>query len=126
MNAVVVALGSNIDREANIGKACASLEQAFVVKAVSSFVVTKPLGFADQGDFLNGVALLETDLSQETLRSRLKELEAELGRRSQDNKWGPRAIDFDILIWNGNIVNKDYYERDFLRKAVQEILPYIK
>jgi len=62
MNCVVIALGSNIDPDANIQKACAALAREFKVKAASSLTRTKPLGFAEQADFLNGVILIETGL----------------------------------------------------------------
>jgi 2-amino-4-hydroxy-6-hydroxymethyldihydropteridine diphosphokinase len=126
MNSVVVALGSNIDPDVHVKKACEALAREFTVRAVSSFVRTAPLGVKDQADFLNGVILLETDLDQESLEKRLKDLEIALGRKKRTDKWGPREIDLDILLWNGQVVNKDYYERDFLQKAVAEILPDIK
>ena len=126
MNRAVVALGSNIDPEAYIRKACDALQREFGVRATSSLLLTKPLGILDQPDFLNGVVLLETSLDLDTLKDRLKALESALGRQVRADKWGPREIDLDVLIWNGEVVNKDYYERDFLRKTVAEILPSLK
>jgi 2-amino-4-hydroxy-6-hydroxymethyldihydropteridine diphosphokinase len=126
MNRVVIALGSNIDPDVNVKKACDALAAEFTVCAVSSFLTTAPLGVKNQADFLNGVVCLETGLELEPLKKRLKEIEAALGRQPRENKWGPREIDLDVLIWNGQVVNKDYYERDFLQKAVAEILPGIK
>jgi 2-amino-4-hydroxy-6-hydroxymethyldihydropteridine diphosphokinase len=46
-----------------------------------------------------------------------------MGRDRSLPKSGPRVIDLDILIWNREVVDEDYYERDFLRKGVAEILP---
>ena len=126
MNRVVVALGSNVDSTVNVKKACEALGREFSLKATSSLIRTKPLGFKEQEDFLNGVVLLETELEPESLKQKLKDLEVALGRQKQENKWGPREIDLDILIWNGEVVDKDYYERDFLQKAVAEILPDVK
>jgi 2-amino-4-hydroxy-6-hydroxymethyldihydropteridine diphosphokinase len=126
MNRVVIALGSNIDPDANLRTACSVLSREFTLQATSSLISTKPVGFVEQADFLNGVVLIETEMEPDVLRRRLKELETRLGRQKRENKWGPREIDLDVLIWNGEVVNKDYYERDFLQTAVAEILPGIK
>jgi 2-amino-4-hydroxy-6-hydroxymethyldihydropteridine diphosphokinase len=126
MNVAVVSIGSNISPDVNVKKACERLNKEFVVRSVSSFVRTKPLGGVQQSDFTNGVIMLEVDLDIETLKARLKLIEVELGRRERDNKWGPREIDLDVLIWNGQVVDRDYYERDFLQNAVREILPGLK
>lgn len=123
MNRVVVALGSNIEPEINLPAAIDRLSREFGVKARSVIVVTSPLGGIVQADFHNGVVLLLTELEQAPLAIRLKELEVILGRQPRNDKWGPREIDLDVLIWNGKVVNKDFYERDFLRQAVAEILP---
>jgi 2-amino-4-hydroxy-6-hydroxymethyldihydropteridine diphosphokinase len=52
-------------------------------------------------------------------------LESELGRVKTDNKHGPRSIDLDILVWNGEIVDGEVYEREFLRRSIEELLPGI-
>jgi 2-amino-4-hydroxy-6-hydroxymethyldihydropteridine diphosphokinase len=53
----------------------------------------------------------------------LKELESKLGRVNTDNRYGPRTIDLDILVWNGEVVDEEVYEREFLRKSIKELLP---
>ena len=66
---------------------------------------------------------METDLEQQSLKKELKQIEDILGRDRSLPKFGPRTIDLDILIWNKKVVDEDYYERDFLRKGVEEIIP---
>ena len=66
---------------------------------------------------------METELEQQSLKKELKQIEDILGRDRSLPKFGPRTIDLDILIWNKKVVDKDYYERDFLRKGVEEIIP---
>jgi 7,8-dihydro-6-hydroxymethylpterin-pyrophosphokinase len=44
-----------------------------------------------------------------------------MGRDRTAPKFGPRNIDLDIVVWNGEIVDNDYYTRDFLQKSVDEI-----
>ena len=69
---------------------------------------------------------METEYEQQSLKKELKQIEDILGRDRSLPKFGPRTIDLDILIWNKKVVDEDYYERDFLRKGVEEIIPDLK
>jgi 2-amino-4-hydroxy-6-hydroxymethyldihydropteridine diphosphokinase len=120
---VVIGLGSNIDPEANLEQAVQELKSRFKVSKRSQWTRTKPIGIQDQPDFYNGALLLETELEQQSLKKELKRIEDLLGRDRSLPKFGPRTIDLDILIWNKKVVDEDYYERDFLRKGVEEIIP---
>lgn len=120
-NKVVIGLGSNIDPVVNMGRALYLLGFRVKILAVSSFQTTPPIGISDQPDFLNGAVLLVTALTREELDSELKAVEDEMGRDRSLPKYGPRVIDMDIIIWNEAVVDNDYYERDFLRRAVDEV-----
>ena len=120
---VVIGLGSNIDPEANLEQAVQELKSRFKVSKRSQWTRTKPIGIQDQPDFYNGALLIETELEQQSLKKELKRIEDILGRDRSFPKFGPRTIDLDILIWNKKVVDEDYYERDFLRKGVEEIIP---
>ena len=120
---VVIGLGSNIDPEANLEQAVQELKSRFKVSKRSQWTRTKPIGIQDQPDFYNGALLMETELEQQSLKKELKRIEDILGRDRSLPKFGPRTIDLDILIWNKKVVDEDYYERDFLRKVVEEIIP---
>ena len=119
---VVIGLGSNIDPEANLEQAVLELKSRFKVSKRSQWTRTKPIGIQDQPDFYNGALLMETELEQQSLKKELKRIEDILGRDRSLPKFGPRSIDLDILIWNKKVVDEDYYERDFLRKGVEEII----
>ena len=123
---VVIGLGSNIDPEANLEQAVLELKSRFKVSKRSQWTRTKPIGIQDQPDFYNGALLMETELEQQSLKKELKRIEDILGRDRSLPKFGPRTIDLDILIWNKKVVDEDYYERDFLRKGVEEIIPELK
>ena len=123
---VVIGLGSNIDPEANLEQAVQELKSRFKVSKRSQWTRTKPIGIQDQPDFYNGALLMETELEQQSLKKELKRIEDILGRDRSLPKFGPRTIDLDILIWNKKVVDEDYYERNFLRKGVEEILPDLK
>lgn len=126
MNTAVVGVGSNIQPQLAIqqAKRLLSEEQRFINE--STFVATSPIGFADQPDFINGAFLLSTEMERADFERYLKDLESRLGRVRTGNKNGPRTIDLDIIVWNGLIVNENFYEREFLRNAVLELLPGIK
>ena len=94
-----IGIGSNVgDRKENIRRALAMLERAGRVAKVSSLYCTDPVGRAEQGEFLNAVAALETDLPPSQLLIRCSAIEYELGRQ-RGMRWGPRTIDLDILLY---------------------------
>ncbi|HEY8320915.1 MAG TPA: 2-amino-4-hydroxy-6-hydroxymethyldihydropteridine diphosphokinase [Candidatus Baltobacteraceae bacterium] len=95
-----VGIGSNLgDPEANVRGAIAALGELGAVERTSSLYRTKAWGKTDQPDFVNAVALLETGLNPRSLLIALKAIEAELGRVPSE-RWGPRAIDLDILTFD--------------------------
>jgi len=122
-NRAVLGLGSNIDPEENIHKAVVIIRAEFSLIKISSFVTTEPVGFKEQAPFLNGALLIETELDAAALKIRLREIETALGRVRAENKNGPRTIDLDILVWNGEVVDDDVYEREFLKSSIVELIP---
>ncbi|MGH2771738.1 MAG: 2-amino-4-hydroxy-6-hydroxymethyldihydropteridine diphosphokinase [Actinomycetota bacterium] len=94
-----IGLGSNLgDRLGNMQRALEVLHGlgARTVRA-SPVYETDPVG-PPQPDFLNAVALLETNLLPPTLLAALKQAEEEVGRQHRE-RWGPREIDLDILLY---------------------------
>lgn len=122
MNTVIIGIGSNIDAEVNIQKMLTILKQKVKVCKVSTMLKTKPIGITNQPDFTNGAVKIQTELNQKDLTKLLKSIEDEMGRDRTIPKFGPRNIDLDIVVWNGTIVDEDYYTRDFLQKSVAELL----
>lgn len=129
-----IGLGSNVgDRKANIKKALDRLGAAGRLRKVSSFYCTEPVGFKDQGEFINAVAELETDLSPQKLLAECGRIEEALGR-IREVQWGPRTIDLDILLFGGEVV-RDHdpdlavphpllTERRFVLVPLAEIAPH--
>jgi 2-amino-4-hydroxy-6-hydroxymethyldihydropteridine diphosphokinase len=62
-------------------------------------------------------------LDAKELKGYLEDVEKRLGRQKTENKNGPRTIDLDIIVFNGVIVNNDFYKYDFVKSAVLELLP---
>ena len=121
MNVVIIGIGSNIEAEYNIPKMLDILKTKVDVLNVSSMLKTKPIGILDQADYTNGAVRIKTSLNQNDLNGLLKGIEDNMGRDRSNPKFGPRCIDLDIAVWNGEIVDKDYYTRDFLRVSVDEL-----
>jgi 2-amino-4-hydroxy-6-hydroxymethyldihydropteridine diphosphokinase len=122
MNRVIIGLGSNIFPEENISKALEEMGKKISILRTTSLIRTKPVDITDQPDFLNGALLAETNLDKESLEVYLKSLEDLLGRDRTLPKSGPRTIDLDIVVWNGEILDRDYYTRDYLRKLTDELM----
>ncbi|HZL10388.1 MAG TPA: 2-amino-4-hydroxy-6-hydroxymethyldihydropteridine diphosphokinase [Prolixibacteraceae bacterium] len=121
MNDCIIGIGSNIDADINIPKILKLLAADLEIVQVSQMIQTKPIGITEQPDYTNGAVHIRTEMNLETLSSYLKRLEYQMGRIRNQEKFGPRNIDLDILIWNNTIVDPDYYTRDFLRNSASEL-----
>lgn len=121
MNTCIIGIGSNIDAEKSIPQAIRILTHDVHVLQTSTMLKTKPIGFTDQHDFTNGAVKIETKWSLKKLNKYLKKVEDQLGRDRSQIKFGPRTIDLDIMVWNDEIVDQDYYTRDFLRQSAAEL-----
>jgi 2-amino-4-hydroxy-6-hydroxymethyldihydropteridine diphosphokinase len=103
----VVSLGANIgDPKANLDLAVALLREATEVFAVSSYLQTKPVGGPEQPDYLNAVAIVESDLPAKDLLALLNGIETAMGR-TREIHWGPRVIDLDLIQYGGLLVNDE-------------------
>lgn len=118
----IIGMGSNIDAEQNIAAALFFLRQEQELIAVSSLIKTSPIGILAQPDFLNGAVKISTAMDMAEFQRYLKSVEDRLYRDRSAPKFGPRTIDLDIIIWDSEIMDKDYYSREFLRTAVNEII----
>ena len=110
MTRAYVGLGANLgDRAGTIRRAVELLgaEPGIDVVAVSTLRETDPVGYLDQPAFLNGVAALDTELPPRELLERLLAVELALGRvRSDGPRFGPRAIDLDLLLYGEEVVDE--------------------
>ena len=103
MTRAYVGVGANLgDRRATILAALAALPE---VIAVSELRETAPVGVVDQPPFLNGAAALETELSPRELLDLLLAVERRLGRERRE-RWGPRTIDLDLLLYGDEAVDE--------------------
>jgi 2-amino-4-hydroxy-6-hydroxymethyldihydropteridine diphosphokinase len=103
----VVSLGANVgDPKANLDLAVALLREATEVITVSSYLQTKPVGGPEQPDYLNAVAIVESDLPAKDLLALLNGIETAMGR-TREVHWGPRVIDLDLIQYGGLLVQDE-------------------
>lgn len=101
MTVAVLGLGGNIgDTRGLMAKAIDRLAKnhAIELKSVSALYHTPPWGKTDQPPFLNAAVRIETTLSPSALLKTVLRVEQELGRERAE-RWGPRTIDIDILLY---------------------------
>jgi 2-amino-4-hydroxy-6-hydroxymethyldihydropteridine diphosphokinase len=123
----------------NLGEKVGQCEKAVIeilkvdrhrLLAKSSFFKTQPIGYRLQDWFINGVIKIETDLEPHDLLRALKAIESLLGR-AETFRWGPRAIDLDILFFGDKeiqsaelkIPHPFLHERQFVLIPLAEIDP---
>ena len=129
-----VALGANLgERERAIGESLRRLDETpgIRVTTVSSLLENDAVGGPEGAPrFLNGVAELQTTLSPSSLLDRLLEIERGLGR-VRDQRWEPRVIDLDLLLYDGKVLREPglivphprMHERQFVLRPLSEIAP---
>lgn len=128
-----VGVGSNVgDRSARLVSAARDVKAIEGVKYVwsSSVYETDPYGKADQPKFLNAVLQVETSLTPPALLKELKAIEQRQGR-TPGERWGPREIDLDILLYDGFVFQDDFVvvphpdleNRKFVLVPLREIAP---
>lgn len=118
MTTIYLALGSNLgDRRTNLEAAIAQLAPTVTVTARSAVYETAPMYVTDQPAFLNMALRAETDLAPEALLAYLKSIEAELGRRIGGERFGPREVDLDILLYGDTVLTHAVLEIPHPRMA---------
>lgn len=131
LNRAYLSLGSNIEPAINLVEAVRILANKTRLVAVSSVWETSPLGMTDQPNYLNAAAIVDTQLTAEQLKHDLKKIEQGLGRVRQLDKFAPRPIDIDIILFNQQIFtlgrrqipDPELLERSFVAIPLAEIAP---
>ncbi|MGF1758420.1 2-amino-4-hydroxy-6-hydroxymethyldihydropteridine diphosphokinase [Photobacterium sagamiensis] len=102
-----IAIGSNLgDPVAQANSAITALKQIpdIEVVAVSSLYSSTPMGPQNQPDYINAVVAIDTSLSPLNLLDKTQAIELEHGRVRKDERWGPRTLDLDIILY-GDLVH---------------------
>jgi len=129
-----VGLGSNLENPAGqITRALEELDDIPETVCVghSQLYRSAPLGPVAQSHFINAVAVLHTSLSAQALLACLHEMERRHGRMRNGQKWGPRTLDMDLLLY-GDTVLRDFTlevphpglaQRNFVLYPLYELAP---
>jgi 2-amino-4-hydroxy-6-hydroxymethyldihydropteridine diphosphokinase len=129
-----VGLGSNLNRPTRqIETALELLGDISRTRlvSVSSLYRSAPFGGIEQPDFVNAVAALLTQLGPAELLSELKNIEARQGRERDDQRWGPRVLDLDLLVHAAAVIDEPGLtvphpgigERNFVLLPLVEVAP---
>ena len=102
MPQVYVAIGSNVDAAMRMQQVAAAIRARFADARFSACYRNPAFGFAGE-DFLNAVVGFSTALPIESLLQQLRQIEMACGRGAADPKWGPRAMDLDLLLYDAVI-----------------------
>jgi len=131
-----IGLGANQgDRAANLYNAVARLSATpgVTIKQMSTLIDTPAVGGPEGSPpFLNGAIAIETTLGSHALMKVLTDIEKELGRVRRE-KWEPRLIDLDLLLYGTEIISSDnlivphplMHERAFVLRPLAEIAPKV-
>lgn len=118
-----LSLGSNIEPEINLVKAIRLLHQYGEVQAVSSAWESRPVGTTGP-NYLNACVSFVSPFMQVELKERIiRPIEAQLGRKRGDNKYVPRTIDIDIVLFDGKPYNDKFWRFAFVIVPLAEIYP---
>ncbi|WP_345830583.1 2-amino-4-hydroxy-6-hydroxymethyldihydropteridine diphosphokinase [Erwinia sp. HDF1-3R] len=134
MTRVYLALGSNLaDPLHQVHDALDALDGLPHTQriATSSFYRTPPYGPPDQPDFLNAAVALDTQLTPEALLDATQRIELEQGRVRKKDRWGPRTLDIDIMLFGHLrlhtprliLPHYDMHNRAFMLLPLLEIAP---
>ncbi|MDY1036973.1 2-amino-4-hydroxy-6-hydroxymethyldihydropteridine diphosphokinase [Enterobacteriaceae bacterium RIT714] len=134
MTLAYIAIGSNLAsplEQVNAAvQALSDIPQSRLV-AVSAFYRTPPLGPQDQPDYLNAAVVLETALEPEALLDNTQRIELQQGRVRKAERWGPRTLDLDIMLFGDRIIQTerltvphyDMKNRGFMLWPLLEVAP---
>ena len=136
MRTAFIGLGSNLvdplEQLQSALRAIASMRATRVV-CHSHFYRTPPWGKSDQPEFINAVAEIETGLSARDLLHELLAIEVRAGRKRNGERWGPRVLDLDILLYGQELIDEPALhvphphmrDRAFVIVPLAEIAPHL-
>lgn len=108
MHTVYLGLGANLNApRKQIHAAVAALKALKDVEfvCVSHDYASKPMGPQDQPDYVNAVACVKTALKPEQLLDITQAIELKHGRVRKEERWGPRTLDIDILLFGNDVID---------------------
>jgi len=125
MNKVLLSIGTNEDKEANLAACHELLDNSFEEIHYSGTSVTSPYGAHYKNDFLNQLAIVYTNKEKEEISLLLKSIEKEMGRKKADKEKGVVKIDIDLVIWNGEVLKPTEISRSYIADLLPSLQEHI-
>jgi len=131
MPRVFVSVGSNIDSEENVARALRLLDAQLGIHEVSTFYRTPALNRPGDPPFVNGVVEVDDRLRPTEVKKLLRNIERTLGRERTDDRYAPRPMDLDLLLYGDQVSSSDAVtlphpdirERPFVAIPLLELAP---
>lgn len=140
IESVYIGLGGNL--ASNIGNSQDTLKQAaehlgqqqdIQLEALSSLYRSQPMGPKDQPDYINAVCHISTSLAPEALLDVCQSIESHFGRERKGERWGPRTLDLDILLFGSQSIKTNRLtiphvgmnQREFVLVPLFELAPQL-
>lgn len=123
LHRMYLSLGSNIGACVHLPKAVQGLREIGKVEALSSVWETESVGF-DGPNFLNACVSFLTPLGPVEFKEKIiRPIEADLGRVRSSEKNAPRTIDIDIVLYDDQPLNTEFWEYAFVIVPLAELIP---
>lgn len=127
-----IGVGANLDPERHIREGLELLARKVRILGISTFYRTVPLGHPEQPFFINGVWQIQTEMTLRQVKFELlRQIEQQCGRRRDADRWAPRPLDLDLLLYGDRVADKpdlrlpapDIRTRDFVCRPLLELAP---
>ncbi len=136
MVTIYIGIGSNLnDPVQQVNQAITELAQITNSEMLkcSSLYRSMPMGPVNQADYINAVCALNTQLEPIALLDKLQGIEQQHGRVRSGERWGPRTLDLDILLFGEKIISSERLiiphpgldQRSFVLYPLYEIAPHL-
>lgn len=122
MNCCIICLGTNYERNKYLQSAHNYLESEFSDIVYANAEETQPYHFKSGALFTNQVAMFHTTLSQDSVKEKLKSIEAICGRKQEDKAKEIVRIDIDMIIFNDHVVKRNDYKLEYVQRGIGQLM----
>jgi len=117
----ILCLGSNEQKKESLQLARERLQSIFPDIHFADEEETEPVGFIRSEKFLNQVGVFTSDLPMSEIKSTLKEIEREAGRKPEDKENGIVLLDIDLLADEFMVYKPVDWDRDYVRRGIAQL-----
>lgn len=122
MNKAILGIGSNYpDAYIRVEECCKRINDMVEFATFSSIYQTEAVGVKPAPPYHNCIALIESSISYDKLKTLFKDMELKAGRNPQDKEKGLVVIDIDIVTWNNDVIKPTDMERSYMKIGLEEL-----